>query len=94
MTMWFQTIAMKGYRPSQHPDATGQPRAVKKVDGRKNPHPNHNTRGKLTEEQVFWIRANWQGNNGKLNMQAMADKFGVRRQAISLICNRKTWRNI
>lgn len=59
--------------------------------GRHRPSPGEkNGMSKLTAEQVGEIRTLWPEQG--LTQQEVADRFGITRSLVSLICNDKAWR--
>lgn len=95
---------MKAYRPSEHRDAEVSRdlqarRAGPRVHDRKLVQRPFNrkccTKAKLSDDQIRWVRANWdQTNGGTLSIAEMGRRLNVTASAISQICNGHAWKEI
>lgn len=52
----------------------------------------HNS--KLTEEDVVWIRENYIPRHPEFNQKAIANKFGISKENVSHIINKRKWKHI
>lgn len=94
---------MKGYRPSSCRDAEVNleiqaRRAGSKIHNRKiikrSFNRNYCTHAKLTDDEIRWVRANWNKGDGTLSIAAMSRKLNVRTATIAKICHGRAWKEI
>ena len=96
---------MKGFRPSDHRDAEVSleiqaRRSGSKIHDRKPSHRPFNrkscTKAKLSDDQIRWVRANWDGNGigGDMGIVAMSRELNVNKATISQICHGQSWKEV
>ncbi|UGO48066.1 HNH endonuclease [Bacillus phage vB_BanS_Skywalker] len=49
---------------------------------------------KLKEEDVIWIRSNYIPRHPEFNQKAIAKKFGISKETVSHIINKRKWKHI
>lgn len=94
---------MKAYRPSNHRDAEVSQKVqasrasqarVRTASGRIFDRKSC-TKAKLSDEQIRWVRANWnQAPEGTLTIAEMARQLNVGPATVGQICRGNTWKEI